>query len=70
MEFLPVWLQPVARSLPFSYIYWAPAKLFVNYSHALALELLPIQAAWTGLAVALALLCYRLGVRRLQVNGG
>ncbi|MCL1805906.1 MAG: ABC-2 family transporter protein [Clostridiales bacterium] len=70
VEFLPAWLQPVAKNLPFSYIYWAPAKIFVNYSPALCLELIPRQAAWAAAAAAAALLCYQLSIRRLQVNGG
>ena len=70
VEFLPAWLQPLAKSLPFSYVYWAPAKIFVNYSPALCLELIPRQALWAAAAAAAALLCYRRGIRRLQVNGG
>jgi ABC-2 type transport system permease protein len=70
VEFLPAWLQPVAKNLPFSYIHWAPAKLFVDYSPETCLELIPRQAAWTAAAAIAALLCYSLCVRRLQVNGG
>jgi ABC-2 type transport system permease protein len=70
IEFLPNWLQPIAKNLPFSYIFWAPAKIFVNYSPEVCWELIPRQAAWAVSAIALALLAYRLSVRRLQVNGG
>jgi len=70
VEFLPAWLQPVAKNLPFSYIYWAPAKIFVDYSHTLALELIARQAAWATAMAAAAFFCYRIGVRRLQINGG
>ena len=70
LEFLPSWLQPVAKNLPFSYVFWAPAKIFVNYSPEVFLELFPRQAAWAAAALLLTLLCYRLGVRRLQLNGG
>jgi len=70
VEFLPVWLQPIAKSLPFSYVYWAPAKIFVAYSPELCLELIPRQAAWVLVFAALMLGAYRLSVRRLQVNGG
>ena len=70
VEFLPSWLQPVAKNLPFSYVHWAPAKIFVSYSPELCYELIPRQAAWTLGAVVLTFLCYRLCVRRLQVNGG
>ena len=70
LEFLPSWLQPVAKNLPFSYIYWAPANIFVNYSPEICLELIPRQAAWVMAAIAMVLLCYRFSIRRLQVNGG
>ena len=70
VEFLPAWLQPVARSLPFSYVYWAPARLFVAFSPDLFWELVPRQAAWLGVSVVLTLVCYHASVRRLQVNGG
>jgi len=70
VEFLPSWLQPVAKSLPFSYVHWAPARIFVNYSPEICLELIPRQAAWLAVTVALTMFCYRLSVRRLQLNGG
>lgn len=70
VEFLPKWVQTVAKSLPFSYVYWAPAKLFVDYSTASALELIPRQVAWVVFGITAVLLCYRLSVRHLQVNGG
>jgi ABC-2 type transport system permease protein len=70
VEFLPAWLQTVAKSLPFSYMFWAPAKLFVDYSPGLFWSLVPRQAAWAAVCIALALLVYRVSVRRLQVNGG
>ena len=70
LEFLPGWLQPVAKCLPFSYIYWAPAKIFVGFSPALCLELIPVQAAWAAAAVVSAHAYYRFSIRRLQVNGG
>ncbi len=50
VEFLPAWLQTVAKSLPFSYMFWAPAKLFVNYSSDLFWQLVPRQAAWCAAA--------------------
>lgn len=70
VEFLPNWLQPVAKNLPFSYVSWAPAKIFVNYSPQICMELIPRQMAWTAAAIVSVLLCYRLSARRLQVNGG
>ena len=70
VEFLPVWLQPVAKNLPFSYIFWAPAKIFVDYSPGLFMELIPRQLMWILIIATLTMLCYRFSVKRLQVHGG
>jgi len=70
VEFLPSWLQPVAKNLPFSYVHWAPARILVNYSPEICMELIPRQAAWIAAAIALTLFCYRLCVHRLELNGG
>jgi ABC-2 type transport system permease protein len=70
VEFLPSWLQDIALNLPFSYIAWAPAKLFVDFSPALFAQILPHQIMWTAMAAGLCFLAYHGGVKKLQVNGG
>ena len=70
VEFLPDKIQAAAKNLPFSYVYWAPAKIFVNFSFETALWLIPRQAAWTAAVAAAAFICYGAGARRLQINGG
>ena len=70
VEFLPPGLQTVARNMPFSYVYWAPAKIFVGYTPELFRELIPRQAAWALVSFAMAMLAYSISARRLQVNGG
>ncbi|MDR1600642.1 MAG: ABC-2 family transporter protein [Oscillospiraceae bacterium] len=70
VEFLPEAIQRVARNLPFSYVYWAPAKIFVSYTPELFRQVIPRQAMWAASAVALAMLAYNAGVKRLQANGG
>jgi len=70
VEFLPAWLQPIAKALPFSYVYWAPAGILVNYQPGAALAILARQVAWAVAAVALTLICYRQCVKGLQINGG
>lgn len=70
IEFLPGWLQRVAKNLPFSYVAWAPAKLFVDFSWAQFLTLVPRQVLWLAVVLGLTLWVYRGGVRRLQLNGG
>ncbi|MCL1914603.1 MAG: hypothetical protein FWG10_12205 [Eubacteriaceae bacterium] len=70
VEFLPQWLQPIAKALPFSYVHWAPAKLFVDYSPSLAVWLIIRQAGWVAAFSGLVVAIYRVCVARLQVNGG
>lgn len=70
LEFLPTWLQNIARWLPFPYVAWAPARLLVAFSWPLFWQVLPVQLAWTALAVILSLWIYRSGIRKIQANGG
>lgn len=70
VEFLPAWLQGIAKALPFPYVAWGPAKLFVGFSWSLFLQVLPMQLLWTAVMAGLSLLMYRNGMRNLQMNGG
>jgi ABC-2 type transport system permease protein len=70
VEFLPYWLQDIAKSLPFSYVAWAPARLAVAYSNEFLLFILPRQIFWVLLAVSCSLLLYNRAVRYLQGQGG
>ena len=70
VEFLPNWLQVIAKNIPFSYVYWAPAKIFVDFSPGLCLELIPRQALWASCAIVATLVSYHFCIRRLQINGG
>lgn len=70
VEFLPGWLQAVARNLPFSYVAWAPARLFVDFSWPLFGQLVPRQLAWLAAVTGMSLWAFRRLSRRLQINGG
>jgi ABC-2 type transport system permease protein len=70
VEFLPEWIQPVALNMPFSYVYWAPAKIFVDYSPELFLQIFPRQLMWAAAACGLVLFAYNAAIKRLQINGG
>jgi len=70
LEFLPDWLQRIARWLPFPYVAWAPARLIVAFSWDLFWQVLPMQVAWTVVAIGLSLILFRQGMRGLQANGG
>ena len=70
VDFLPEWLQKIARVLPFSQTTYAPAKLFAAFSWEQFRQVIVLQLIWLiifGLALAWQ---YRTMARRLAVNGG
>lgn len=70
LEFLPGWLQNIARWLPFSYIAWAPAKLAVAFSWEHFWRAVPVQAAYCAVFMGLSWLMYRRGVKGIHAHGG
>lgn len=70
LDFLPAWLQRIARLLPFSQVTYAPAKLFVAFEWQLFLNTLALQTFWIAVMGSLLFLQYRWATRRLVVNGG
>ena len=70
LDFLPEWLQRIARLLPFAYTTYAPARLFVAFDNALFVQLLAMQLIWIGVMGAVLTLQYRWAVQRLSINGG
>jgi ABC-2 type transport system permease protein len=70
IDFLPDWLQTIARMLPFAAVTYAPAKLFVAFSWGEFAQLISLQLVWLGVAGGLLYAQYRWAARRLMVNGG
>jgi ABC-2 type transport system permease protein len=70
LDFLPGWLQDIARLLPFSQVTYAPAKLFVAYDLRLFLDTVAMQLFWILIMGSLLFLQYRWAARRLVINGG
>jgi ABC-2 type transport system permease protein len=70
LDFLPGWLQGIARVLPFNLTTYAPAKLFVAFTWAQFWQILALQLLWLGI-IGLGLFWqYRWSTRRLSINGG
>jgi ABC-2 type transport system permease protein len=70
LEILPGWLAKISESLPFSYIVYYPAKLFVSFDINLFWKVIGIQIAFIALFVFITFIVYRIVERRLNVNGG
>jgi ABC-2 type transport system permease protein len=70
LEIFPEWLQHIARILPFQSIIYLPASFFVGaHTEPLATMLID-QGLWLLFFTLILMGIYRLGVKRLNVNGG
>jgi ABC-2 type transport system permease protein len=70
LDFYPAWLQSIARSLPFAYMMYGPARLFVRPDAALTGQLFLGQALWLLVMTGILVLAFNRGMRRLAINGG
>ncbi len=70
LDLYPAWLQTVSKSLPFAYMMYGPARLFVQADAALFGQILLGQVLWLAVLGGVLLLAYSRGMRRLAINGG
>lgn len=69
-EVYPVWIQPFLHALPFGYMMYGPAKLFVHFSLNEFYHLLFGQIAWIIILTMTVLFMFKKGVREVSVHGG
>jgi ABC-2 type transport system permease protein len=70
IDFYPGWLQTVARVLPFSYMSYGPARLFVEPNPQIFVQIMVGQIVWLAVLGGLLSLAFSRGMRRLAINGG
>ena len=70
LDFYPAWLQTVAKSLPFAYMMYGPARLFVQPSMQIFVQIISGQVLWLVIVGGLLVLAFSRGMRRLAINGG
>ncbi|RME60766.1 MAG: ABC transporter permease [Caldilineae bacterium] len=70
LDFFPDWLKNISLSLPFSWIIYGPARLFVDPTWPRLVEVLSRQLIWLAVLAAAIGLFYRWAVQRLVINGG
>lgn len=70
LDFYPTWLQTIAKSLPFAYTVYGPARLFVDPSLSRFGQLVLLQGMWLILLGGLVTWLFNRGMRWLSINGG
>lgn len=70
LDVYPQWLQGIVFYLPFSFIVYMPAKLFVAYSDALFMQTLIGQLAWLVPSTLVLLFVYKRALKEANINGG
>lgn len=70
LDLFPEWLEGISKVLPFAFITYGPAKLFVDFEADALVRLLLGQGIYLTTAVVVCFLVYRKGVKALNVNGG
>ena len=70
LDFYPAWLQTVSKSLPFAYMMYGPARLFVEPSLQIFIQIITGQLLWLAILGGLLALAFARGMRRLAINGG
>lgn len=70
LEIFPNWLRTISENLPFSFIAYYPAKLFVKFELSLFIEVIVKQLLWVLVIAAITYLVYKICVKRVSINGG
>ena len=69
-EFFPVWLQPIIEYSPVYAMMSGPCKLMANFSWDLFLKVSLSQFFYITLFMTLGMIIYKLGTKKVNVNGG
>lgn len=70
IDFYPAWLQTICRNLPFAYMMYGPARLFVRPETTAFVQTLLGQILWLAVLGGCLVLAFARGMRRLAINGG
>ena len=70
IEYFPAVLQPIIKFSPIYVVSYGPAKLFVDFSTSMCIEILISQIIYLVISFTICHLIYSKGVKKLNVNGG
>ena len=70
LDMMPGWLKNLALVLPFSYVTYVPARLFVSFNFHDWIWMASVQAGYMTILLLINLIVYKKGVSAINVNGG
>jgi ABC-2 type transport system permease protein len=70
LEVFPKWISGTLQYLPFSFVSYFPAKIFVNFNIGEFIFVSLFQILYILFFIGLALIIFKIGSRRININGG
>ncbi len=70
VEMFPVWAQPIIKASPIFVVTYGPAKLVIDFSADIFLQVLSVQIIYLIVSIIILYALFQRGVKKLNVNGG
>lgn len=70
LEVYPAWFQRIGEGLPFSYVAYYPAKLFVSFTWEQFFSIIITQIIWLVIIGTATVFLFRTGMKKVSINGG
>lgn len=70
VEMFPLWAQPIIKCSPIYVVTYGPAKLVIDFSPKMCLQVLTAQGIYLLVSMTVLFVFFRKGVKKLNVNGG
>ena len=70
IEMFPMFLRPIIQATPIFVVTYGPAKLLIHFTMEKFMQVFIAQIIYLVITIALILILYERGVKKLNVNGG
>ncbi len=70
LELFPQWLGNISKILPFSYVAYHPAKLWVMFNWQDFFNVIVNQILWIIIFIVLITITYKICIKKISINGG
>lgn len=70
LEIFPLWLKNISIHLPFSYVAFHPARMFVRFDWLVIGKTILAQISWIIIFIVITAVLYDVCIKKISVNGG